>query len=66
MDETGGQIAILGRLGSRPFNREEQRKLYLDQNGAPWFVHDRIDMQKFVPGQPGRSARRKGRSGGSG
>src|SRR5690606_32232457 len=37
VDESGGQIAVLGRLGSRPFNLEEQRRFYLDKNGAPWF-----------------------------
>ncbi|MDH3768891.1 MAG: hypothetical protein OES99_10625, partial [Gammaproteobacteria bacterium] len=44
VDETGGQIAIFGRLGSRPFTLEEMHKLYLDQAGQPWFVSD--DPQK--------------------
>jgi hypothetical protein len=30
VDETGHQIAVFGRIGSRPFNLEEQRKLYLN------------------------------------
>ena len=38
VDETGGQIAVFGRLGSRPFTRG--RRLYLDDRGAPWFVAD--------------------------
>jgi len=38
VDETGGQIAVFGRIGARPFNLEEQQKLYLDGNGEPWFV----------------------------
>ena len=38
VDETGGQMAIFGRLGSRPFTLEEMQKLYLDENGEPWFV----------------------------
>src|SRR6185369_12312439 len=29
VDETGGQIAIFGRIGSRPFTREEQQRFYL-------------------------------------
>jgi hypothetical protein len=37
-DETGGQVAVFGRLGSRPFNEQEMKKLYLDENGKPWFV----------------------------
>tara|TARA_R110001599_G_scaffold353442_1_gene592240 strand:- start:10380 stop:14180 length:3801 start_codon:yes stop_codon:yes gene_type:complete len=41
VDETGGQIAVFGRLGSRPFSKEELQKLYLDENGEPWFVSDK-------------------------
>jgi len=40
VDETGGQIAVFGRKGSRPLNREEMQKLYLDENGKPWYVQD--------------------------
>jgi hypothetical protein len=40
VDETGGQIAVFGRRGSRPLNLEEMRRLYLDENGRPWFVDD--------------------------
>ncbi|MGQ0700633.1 MAG: hypothetical protein ACT4PZ_20625 [Panacagrimonas sp.] len=40
VDETGGQIAVFGRIGSRPFNLEEQKRLYLDAEGAPWFVRN--------------------------
>jgi hypothetical protein len=40
VDETGGQVAVFGRVGSRPFNLEEQRKLYLKPDGTPWTVHD--------------------------
>ncbi|MCB2052629.1 MAG: hypothetical protein KDE35_00115 [Geminicoccaceae bacterium] len=42
VDETGHQIAIFGRLGSRPFNLEEQRAFYLDARGEPWFVTDEV------------------------
>ena len=38
VDETGGQIAVFGRLGSRPFTLEEMQRLYLDDEGNPWFV----------------------------
>lgn len=37
-DETGGQMAVFGRLGSRPFNQQEMQKLYLDKDGKPWYV----------------------------
>src|SRR5690606_14138639 len=40
VDETGGQVAVFGRLGSRPFNLEEMMRLYLNQDGKPWFVRD--------------------------
>jgi hypothetical protein len=42
VDETGGQVAVFGRHGSRPFNLEEMRKLFLDKDNKPWFVSDAI------------------------
>jgi hypothetical protein len=45
VDETGGQIAVFGRLGSRPFNLEEMQKLYLDDKGKPWTVNDNVDKK---------------------
>jgi hypothetical protein len=41
VDETGGQIAVFGRKGSRPLNYEEMQKLYLDAEGNPWYVEDK-------------------------
>jgi hypothetical protein len=40
VDETGGQVAVFGRIGSRPLNLEEMRKLFLDDQGRPWFVEN--------------------------
>jgi hypothetical protein len=40
VDETGGQVAVFGRRGSRPLNWAELREMYLDKNGRPWFVDD--------------------------
>jgi hypothetical protein len=40
VDETGGQVAVFGRRGSRPFTAPEQRLLYLNEKGDPWFVED--------------------------
>ncbi len=40
VDETGGQIAVFGRKGSRPLTLEEMKKLYLDEDGNPWYVDD--------------------------
>jgi hypothetical protein len=38
VDETGHQIAVFGRLGSRPLTLEEMQRLYLDPDGKPWFA----------------------------
>jgi hypothetical protein len=40
VDETGGQIAVFGRIGSRPFNLGEMRKLYMNPDGSVWTVRD--------------------------
>ena len=42
VDESGGQIAVFGRRGSRPLNLTEMRQLMLDDDGKPWFVEDDI------------------------
>jgi hypothetical protein len=41
VDETGGQIAVFGRRGSRPLTLDEMKRLYLDQEGNPWYVEDK-------------------------
>lgn len=38
VDETGHQVSVLGRLGSRPFTLEEMRKMYLTNTGKVWTV----------------------------
>jgi hypothetical protein len=48
VDETGGQIAIFGRLGSRPFTRGEMERLFLDRRGIPYKVVDRVDLRDWV------------------
>ncbi len=50
VDETGHQIAVFGRLGSRPFNLREMQKLYLDHEHKPWFVTDAVEQSKFKDG----------------
>ena len=40
VDETGGQVAVFGRVGSRPFNLQEMRKLFTDKDGKPWYVEN--------------------------
>ena len=50
VDETGGQMAVFGRLGARPFNRGEMEKLFLTSRGVPWKVTDEPDMRAWVGG----------------
>jgi len=40
VDETGHQIAVFGRIGSRPFNRQEMDRLLFKPDGSPYFVSD--------------------------
>ena len=49
VDETGGQIAVFGRHGSRPFTGEEMRKFYLNPDGSLWTVKDEIDRAALIP-----------------
>jgi len=49
VDETGGQIAVFGRLGSRPFTRAEMESLFLNTRGFPFKVRDEVDMSAWVP-----------------
>ncbi len=42
VDETGGQIAVFGRIGSRPFNASEMAKFYKNPDGSLWTVSDEI------------------------
>jgi len=48
VDETGGQIAIFGRLGSRPFTRPEMERLFINRRGIPFKVTDEADMSAWV------------------
>jgi hypothetical protein len=55
VDETGGQVAVFGRRGSRPLNREEMEQLYLDDDGNPWYVTDEVTEPAVgtAPVEPG-------------
>ncbi|MES2095170.1 MAG: hypothetical protein V4459_00280 [Pseudomonadota bacterium] len=48
VDETGGQIAVFGRLGSRPFNRSEMERFFLNARGVPWKVDDGPHPEDWV------------------
>ena len=47
VDESGNQIAVFGRVGARPFNMQEQRKLYL-RDGKVWKVSDDPGWQEYI------------------
>jgi hypothetical protein len=49
VDETGGQMAVFGRLGSRPFTRPEMERLFLNRNRIPFKVTDSVDMRDWRP-----------------
>ncbi|KHK91392.1 LVIVD repeat-containing protein [Novosphingobium malaysiense] len=49
VDETGGQIAVFGRLGARPFTRPEMERLFLNRRGVPYKVRDDVDMTAWWP-----------------
>ena len=45
VDETGGQMAVFGRLGSRPFTRSEMEMLFRSRSGGMLYrVRDEVDM----------------------
>ena len=47
VDENGNQIGVFGRVGARPFNDAEQKKMYL-RNGRPWFVADEPNDPLYI------------------
>ena len=57
VDETGGQIAVFGRLGSRPFNRREMERLFLNSRGLPWKVDDEPRFTDWLPATDSPQAR---------
>ncbi|NBQ89655.1 MAG: hypothetical protein EBU07_19770, partial [Betaproteobacteria bacterium] len=49
VDETGGQIAIFGRIGARPFNAEEMAKMYRNPDGSVWTVTNKGTPGDYLP-----------------
>lgn len=41
VDESGHQMSVFGRLGSRPFKREEMEKMFIAPDGKPYYVKDK-------------------------
>jgi hypothetical protein len=48
VDETGYQMAVFGRLGSRPFTRPEMEELFKNPDGSLFKVTDTPDMRDYV------------------
>ncbi|MBA4083128.1 MAG: hypothetical protein C0496_17970, partial [Erythrobacter sp.] len=61
VDETGGQMAVFGRLGSRPFTREEMERMFMTRSGVPWKVSDDVDMKRWVGVAPAGAQRASAR-----
>lgn len=49
VDEMGHQMAVFGRLGSRPFTRAEMEAFFRTDNGELFRVRDEVDMTAFRP-----------------
>ncbi len=52
VDEAGSQIAVFGRLGSRPFTRPEMERLFLDWQGEPYRVSDQPSLDDWIAALP--------------
>jgi hypothetical protein len=52
VDESGHQIAVFGRLGSRPFTLPEMQRLYLTGEGDLWTVGNAPAAGSFLPARP--------------
>jgi hypothetical protein len=56
VDESGNQLAVFGRRGARPLNREETRRLYLHGGGAvPYTVDDGAKTSTESHGETGHT-----------
>ncbi len=42
VDESGNQIAVFGRIGARPLNKQEAQKLFRRPDGQLWWTTDNI------------------------
>jgi len=49
VDETGGQIAVFGRIGARPFTWDEMKRFYLKPDGSVYTVTDDVRLQDYRP-----------------
>ena len=63
VDENGNQIGVFGRVGARPFNNDEQRKMYL-RNGKIWYVSNDPKDALYEDRRPPQKKRRRQRRAG--
>lgn len=49
VDESGHQIAVVGRLGARPFTRPEMEKFFIGPEGQLFTVSDTVNMANWSP-----------------
>jgi len=54
-DESGNQVSIFNRMGARPLNGEEMRRLYLRDGGAVYTVTDQPPGPAIASGSPPRA-----------
>jgi len=54
VDESGNQVSVFGRLGSRPLTLEEQQRLFI-RNGKIWTVSDEGKVSNLDKGANGRA-----------
>ena len=54
VDESGNQVSVFGRLGSRPFTLQEQLRLYW-KNGKIWTVSDEGKVYNFDKSANGKA-----------
>jgi hypothetical protein len=54
VDETGGQMAVFGRVGSRPFTRPEMERLFKLKDGSLFKVSDTPSWSDYVAVQSAR------------
>jgi hypothetical protein len=55
VDESGNQMAVFGRLGSRPFTRDEMERFFTGRDGKAFRVVDSVGMAGWVPVRAGKS-----------
>jgi hypothetical protein len=57
VDEGGHQMAVFGRLGSRPFTRDEMENMFIGPDGKPYYVSDTPPAHEAGYGTPSNAIR---------